>query len=198
MRQHANEISINEIEHWKLKSFTETKEIWNKIVSTPDFSISRDEIIKIIGVNKSEIEISLNKLVERTVVKFKTLFNLSNEQFSYNRAKKKYVLSREVISNSYPTYTHLYNYLTALKLAHEIHSSGLTEFTKTLKFHFKNPTNEVPQIFILMKAIQQGNQVRFTHHNYFNNELSTHVIEPWFIKPDVEKFYIGGFRLKKK
>lgn len=197
MRQYTNEISLNEIQNWKLKSFTETKEIWNKTVSKSDFSISRNEIIKIIGANKSDLEISLNKLIERTIIKFRTLFNLTNEQFYYDRAKKKYVLSREVISNNYPTYTFLYNYLNSLKLFHEVNSEELTGFSQTLKFHFKNASAEVPQIFVLMKAIQQGKQVRFAHHNYFNNEINTHVIEPWFIKPDAEKFYVGGFRLEK-
>jgi hypothetical protein len=186
-----------EFEDYKIKSFFESYAIWQKISTQIDLSITRKEILSIINHNNDLIDSAKNKAIERANYRFKLMFKIDNDKYYYDRKGKKYKLDSLFFSNNkQPNHKLLYDFLITSSFSQKLNINH-SKLSNAFQFEYQDYQKNIPVIFKLIDAINNKKVIRFKHFNYFNGEICSHLIEPWFIKPFKGKFYLGCYRLEK-
>ncbi len=186
-----------DFEDYKIKSFFESYAIWQKISTSIDLSITRNEILSIINHNNDLIASAKNKVIERANIRFRRMFNLNESDYFYDRKRKKYKLEPlHFTNNKQPHHKLLYDFLITTSISQKLNINH-SKLSKAFQFEYQDYQKNIPVIFKLIDAINNKKVIRFKHFNYFNGETCSHLVEPWFIRPFNGKFYFGCYRLEK-
>ena len=125
------------------------------------------------------------------------MFNLNESDYYYDRKNKKYKLESVFFTNNkQPHNKLLYDFLITASISQKVNTNH-SKLSKAFQFEYQDYQKNIPVIFKLIDAINNRKVIRFKHFNYFNGEICSHLVEPWFIKPFKGKFYLGCYRLEK-